>query len=1169
MKLKKILIFITVALVLFFIKYQLLQEGLFSILLWILTILLIGFLKKKYFNQRRKSDLDDLILSDVKKEFLRDSLRSQAIARSKDTLRVSGNNNLEYIETLNWRLHADSGLFETYNGPLYELLSKVKSEQKNNFIIFGESGVGKTFAVFDYIKKRIEADSNFTPILISLSDWNGQKSLDQWTRNKASKIYHLDKGRLEIGLKRGLIFPIYDGLDRVKDENILSLFEKLMAFAAKTSMAVVMKTETYERLSIEYTQMDKFWKLPYNLIELKALKPKQVETVLKNNGDSHKLEIFRSNPKFKFLCRYPLFLNLLIGMESKFIKDNLGEEQLSHEQFFNQIWRWYELKMLNSSSFLSDSKKENLKIWLRKMALNSGLFFPEELQPSYLEFKWSVVTYYLGSRLLGTSLVSIAAGLFLAGPFDFWDAAVIGGIIITSIDLIKLYFKASYNIEESLFKINDHKLIPPGINILKRTIPLISILGIYYGFTTPRSYKYGGEMLLNGMFSSTEALVGIIVGLLLSIFFGTRSTWQQNHFDIRPIERIIGSLKNYFISGFAGGLLLGIIVVPIFYIFNFFTNDVSSVNAWLNQELYLQDKYLFAGFTGFFLGYLFFGLFGFLQGNKVTLERTEKLEFIKRTPITKSFMNALKSALVSSLVTGALLGSYIGLTEMEITAVFKALKTALGFGILAFAWFGGLDAMCHWLLRFVLSLEDSFPLHIRSFLLHLSEIGFIRPVGSGYEFIHPSLRDYYKSAPIQKKTKKPTYLIPISIVLLLSAPVSLKLFKRFQNESHWQNEYGFNVTFNSNFVQHHKGSKNTFIINGIENETEKVIRINANGKVKLGSFVGFVSPTGTKSGFLGMNLGDTWNKPGMEKLNHGALAFRKNKGNWISFPENDLIRYGRNESYLTFTVKNGDVLETHVNDKEWQNNSGQFNITFENTSKMRNLPKIVAHRGGAALSTENSMDAIKKSLRLGVDIVEIDVRMSKDGHLVLMHDKSVNRTTDGKGSVNNLNLEEIQKLSLNNSSQKEGIPTLNEVFSLISGHNTQLLIEVKTGKNYSDTLEKLAHTIKEKNMEKQVLVFSFNKAFCEELKKRFPELTVGVFLLKPSSIMKLPNVDAIGVEYHSLLLFGSWLKKLKEKYNSVYAWNVNSRSSMQRLMDEKIDGIITDDPKKLQTLLNQ
>ncbi len=1168
MKVKNAVLIALVVLTLIFVKYHLLKEEFLSVLLWLVSILLVGFLRKKYFSLKKKPSLDELIFPATKKNFIQGTIRSQAMAQSKNMLRVSGNNNLDYIESLNWHFHNDNGQLERYQGTLFDLLSAVKPEQKNNFIIFGESGVGKTFSVFDYINKRIEADSDFTPMLISLSDWIPQKSLTKWILNKASKIYHLDKGSLGTGLDKGILFPIFDGLDRVKDENIVPLFENLMEMASKTPMAIVMKTETYQKLHREYTPMDTYWKLPFHLIELKTLKPKLVESILTENGDYQKLEIFRSNPKFKFLCRYPIFLNLLAGMDSEFIKENLGTDKVSHEQFFNQVWKWYELKMFDSPNFPMTKKKEKLKIWLRKMALNSGLFFPEELQPSYLDSKWSIALYYLGTRLSGSLLVTMAAGLFLAGPFNFWDAAIIGGMVIATIDLLKHYLTSMLIVKKWFLRATSHRLLPPISKIINRTIPLIVILGVYYGFTTPRSPKYGGEMLINGLFSTSEALVGIIVGLLLSIFFGIRSTWQKNNFDIKPVERIRGSLKNYFISGFMGGLLLAIIVVPIFYIFNFFTKDVSTINAWLDQNLYVENKYLFAGFASFFLGYLFFGLFGFLHGNKVILEQREKLAFSKRNPITKSFVNGLKSALVSSLVIGALLGSYIGLTEMEANAVFKALKTALGFGILAFAWFGGLDAICHWLLRMVMAFEQGFPLHINTFLLQLSDVGFVRPVGSGYEFIHPSLRDYYKEAPTPKKVKQHMlFLLPIGLVLLLSVPILLKLTERFQHQSHWQNEQGFKVDIKSDHVWHEKGSKNKFIIRGIPEDSTQIIRINAKGKVKLGSFIGFVSPSGTKSGFLGMSLGDTWNRKGMESLNHGSLVFRKNHGTWISFPENDLIRFGSSESYLDLTVKNGDILETAVNDIEWENNSGQFNITFEDMENAIKTPKIVAHRGGAALSAENSMEAIKNALLLGVDMVEIDIRMSKDGHLVVMHDKRVDRTTDGKGKVGSLDLAEIKKLRLKNC--PETVPTLDEVLELMSRNKTRLLIEVKTDKHYGNLLKELMESIKKRGMEEQVMVFSFNKSFCEELKAMFPELTVGVFIFGFPAVNKLPKVDAVGVEYHSVLLYESYYETLKKKFGIVYTWNVNVRSSMQRLAAKNVDGIITDNPQKLKTLLEQ
>lgn len=1165
MKSKTIILFISVVLVLIFVRIQILDQGFIHIAIWVISLFLISYLKKYIFRNSSKNNIDDLMLSKKKEGFILKRLRSQALERSNITLKIS-NENLKYIKTRNWRLHKEGDKNETHNGSLSEVLDAVKSTQKSNFIVFGESGVGKTFAVFDYMQKRIETDPDFAPLFISLSDWNGKKSLSQWTINKASKMYHLEKKKIAIGLKRGIIFPIYDGLDRVKDVSMLPLFEELMAMTSSISIGIVMKTETYKKLKIEFIDKDEQWESPYNLFELKSLKPQQVESILKDKNEYQKLEIFRSNPKFKYVSRYPLFLNLMMGIDSKFIKNNLGTDQLSHKQFFEQIWRWHELKMVDDSSALSSRKKAKIKIWLRKIAKNSETFFIEELQPSFLDFRWSKILYYLVSRLLGALLVCGAAGLFLAGMFDFWDAAIIGGIVTAFIDLIKIYFNNSYTSVESYLKTKGYKRIPPVANILKRTIPLIFVLGIYYGFTTPRSQESGGEMLFGGLFSITEAIVGILIGILLSLFFGVRSNWQQSYYDIRPVERIIGSLKNYFISGFAGGLLLGVIVVPVFYIFNFFTNDESSINEWLDQQLYVQDKYLFAGFAGFFLGYLFFGLFGFLQGDKVILKRKEKLALRKRTPITKSFINALKASLIFSLVTGAILGSYIGFTEMEMRSVFKALITSVGFGILAFAWFGGLDAICHWSLRGILAIEKGTQFLNKSFLHRLSEIGFIRPVGSGHEFIHPSLRDYYKHNSVSRDTKKRMYSIPVILVFIILTPVALKLVTRFQNESHWQNEYGFNTTIDSRYVHHYKGSKHTFIVKNIEDNLDKVIRVKTSGKIKLGSFVGIVSSTGTKSGFLGMRLGDTWNRTGLKHLNHGALVLRKNKENWVSFPENDIIGFGESTSYMDFTVKNGDVFEAIINDKEWENNSGILNMTFENVNKQEKLPKIVAHRGGASLAEENSIKAIENAIQLGVDIIEIDIRITKDGQLVLMHDKSINRTTNGKGYVKKMTLAEIKKQQLKNG---DPIPTLEEVLNLVSSHNIKLLIEVKTGKNYDELLESLVNMINIKKMEEQVQIFSFNKSFCEDLKGRFPEFTVGVFVVGPFNFRDLPTVDAIGAEYHSLLVFKKWHEKLKTRYNSVYAWNVNSRKSMQRLTDNGIDAIITDDPIKLKNTLFQ
>ncbi len=96
----------------------------------------------------------------------------------------------------------------------------------------------------------------------------------------------------------------------------------------------------------------------------------------------------------------------------------------------------------------------------------------------------------------------------------------------------------------------------------------------------------------------------------------------------------------------------------------------------------------------------------------------------------------------------------------------------------------------------------------------------------------------------------------------------------------------------------------------------------------------------------------------------------------------------------------------------------------------------VAHRGDWRNAPENSVDAIKRAIDMGIDIVEIDIRKTKDNHLIVMHDKSVNRTTTGKGKIAEILLDSIQKLVLKNGAgmpTKHEVPTLKEVMNFVKG----------------------------------------------------------------------------------------------------------------------------------------
>ncbi len=99
----------------------------------------------------------------------------------------------------------------------------------------------------------------------------------------------------------------------------------------------------------------------------------------------------------------------------------------------------------------------------------------------------------------------------------------------------------------------------------------------------------------------------------------------------------------------------------------------------------------------------------------------------------------------------------------------------------------------------------------------------------------------------------------------------------------------------------------------------------------------------------------------------------------------------------------------------------------------------IAHRGASAYEPENTLRAFKRAIELNADMVEVDVRLSKDGYLMVIHDETVDRTTNGSGYVNMMTLKELKSLDAGNG---EKIPTLEEVIDLVKGR-CQLLIDVK------------------------------------------------------------------------------------------------------------------------------
>lgn len=247
-----------------------------------------------------------------------------------------------------------------------------------------------------------------------------------------------------------------------------------------------------------------------------------------------------------------------------------------------------------------------------------------------------------------------------------------------------------------------------------------------------------------------------------------------------------------------------------------------------------------------------------------------------------------------------------------------------------------------------------------------------------------------------------------------------------------------------------------------------------------------------------------------------------------------------------------------------------------------NVPEVIAHRGGAGEWPQETLFAFERALKAGVDVIELDVRQTKDGEIVLMHNASVDDTTDGEGRVEDLTLAEIKQLdaaakwSPKEDFQGITVPTLKEVFEAFP--NARMNIEIK--QKESSLVEKFCDLIGKHNMTDKVLVASGWNSVLHEFRKRCPDVATSASVLQIAEFQALSKVldwdyrpDTDALQWHSEFLVPiitkDFVDKARELNLKVHAWTVNKPEEMQRMIELGVDGIITDHPTTLLKLLGR
>ncbi len=213
---------------------------------------------------------------------------------------------------------------------------------------------------------------------------------------------------------------------------------------------------------------------------------------------------------------------------------------------------------------------------------------------------------------------------------------------------------------------------------------------------------------------------------------------------------------------------------------------------------------------------------------------------------------------------------------------------------------------------------------------------------------------------------------------------------------------------------------------------------------------------------------------------------------------------------------------------------------------------VVGHRGMRFVEPENTLRAVKRALELGVDAVEVDVRRTRDGHLVLMHDPTVDRTTNGRGRVRDLTLAEIRRLD---AGKGERVPTLTEVLEVVRG-KAKLFLEIKE----PDIVGDVVREVKREGMLGEVLFISFFHPAVRKLKELVPKAEVGIIFscepVDPASLAKQAGASWIAAN------FAFTTRELVEKAHraglKVNVWVVNTPEDLRRARDLGVDAVTTD-----------
>jgi glycerophosphoryl diester phosphodiesterase len=228
---------------------------------------------------------------------------------------------------------------------------------------------------------------------------------------------------------------------------------------------------------------------------------------------------------------------------------------------------------------------------------------------------------------------------------------------------------------------------------------------------------------------------------------------------------------------------------------------------------------------------------------------------------------------------------------------------------------------------------------------------------------------------------------------------------------------------------------------------------------------------------------------------------------------------------------------------------------------------VTAHRAGSALGPENSILALRRSIEAGADYVEIDVQLTSDGHVVLMHDRDLRRTTGDPRNVNDVTLAEIKQLRLRTAdgASNESVPTLDEFLSACDAR-IRLNIELKETAGQPGLALAVVRVLGSHPF-RGAGVSCFHLPPLEQIRHAETRIPVGMILsVVQGDPARLP-VDFLSL--NARIVRAILVRRAHQRNLEVHAWTVNDRDTARRLMELGCDNLITSDPKLMRQVVDE